>query len=177
MKRIPFLFLLAAAVALPAFARDERRELDEHKPVVTRKGKTVVQYKDEEIQVVMGYRHASTHLGSPWSFFETYLSATNGKPIEIVREDIELISPMGVIPLSSQRKMAEGIPDLRRMLMEAAVSRDPLDGYFPGRPRRQPIAFFTITGEGIVFDRVTVDRETLAGRLNGTFTSIALFLM
>ena len=160
MKPALALLVLASALARPAIAEPVRNGSSD---VVTRKGRTVIQLKNDAVQVVIGYRYASRHMGARWTFFETLLSATNGKPIEIAREDIQLISPMGTIPLASQKKMSEGIPDVRRMLTEAAVSRDPLDGYFPGRPRRNSIAFFTVPGEGIVFDRVTVDRQTLAG--------------
>jgi hypothetical protein len=42
------------------------------------------------------------------------------------------------------------------------VGRDPLGGYFPGRIREERLGFFCVPGEGIVFDRVTVDHDTLA---------------
>ncbi|MEO7920877.1 MAG: hypothetical protein ABIT01_15570 [Thermoanaerobaculia bacterium] len=156
-----FVVAVAAAVAVPSLAQEPARVAE--KGDVTRKGKTVMQYKDDDIQVVVGYRYANTHFDGPWIFVETFLSSTGGKPIEIAREDIQLVTPKGVIPLASQKRMAEGIPDLRRMLKEASISRDPLDGYFPGRPRQESTAFFTVPGEGIVYDRVTVDHRTLAG--------------
>jgi hypothetical protein len=40
--------------------------------------------------------------------------------------------------------------------------RDPLGGYFPGRIREERLGFFAVPGEQIVFDRVTVNRDTLA---------------
>jgi len=58
--------------------------------------------------------------------------------------------------------MAEGIPDLRRMLNEAKVQRDPLNGYFPGAVREERLGFFAIPGEDIVFDKVAFNSQTLA---------------
>ena len=40
--------------------------------------------------------------------------------------------------------------------------RDPLGSYFPGRSREEQLGFFCVPGEGIVFNQVTVDRDTLA---------------
>lgn len=127
-----------------------------------RKGKTVVQYRDESLQVNIGYRYASTHLDSRWIFLDAYLSSTGNKPVEIDREDVQLVTPNGTLPLPTQKRLGAGNRQIRRDLNEAAISRDPLDGYFPGRTRRENLAFFTVPGEGIVFDRVTVNREILA---------------
>jgi hypothetical protein len=83
--------------------------------------------------------------------------------VEIYREDVTLFGPDGTrMPMPSQKKMAQGIPDLSRMLLQARVMRDPLGGYFPGRSREERLGFFAVPGEGIVFDQVTVDRDTLA---------------
>ena len=115
------------------------------------------------LQVVIGYKHAHYHLDSRWILLETCISATGSQPVEIYREDVTLFGPDGTrMPMPSQKKMAQGIPDLSRMLSQARVVRDPLGGYFPGRIREERLGFFTVPGEGIVFDQVTVDRDTLA---------------
>jgi hypothetical protein len=132
-------------------------------PNVKKMGRTVSRYRDDVVQVVVGYKHAHAHLDSRWILLEICISATGGNPVEIYREDVALLGPDGTrMPLPSQKKMAHGIPDLTRMLLEARVVRDPLDGYFPGRIREERLGFFTVPGEGIVFDQVTVDHETLA---------------
>jgi len=130
---------------------------------VKRMGRTVSRYRDDVVQVVVGYKHAHTHLEGRWILLEACISATGNQPVEIYREDVTLLGPDGTrMPMPSQKKMAQGIPDLNRMLLQARVTRDPLGGYFPGRIREERLGFFCVPGEGIVFDQVTVDRDTVA---------------
>ncbi|MCM3877767.1 MAG: hypothetical protein NEA02_15280 [Thermoanaerobaculia bacterium] len=139
------------------------RAADLDSPKVKKLGRTVVRFKDDMLQVVVGYKHAQLHLDSKWILLETCLSASSNQPVEIFREDVSLILPDGTqVPMPSQKKMAQGLPDLRRMLNQARVTRDPLGGYFPGRTREERLGFFAVPGEQIVFDRVTVNRDTLA---------------
>lgn len=132
-------------------------------PNVARLGATVMRWKDDTLQVVIGYKHAQLHLDKKWILLDTFLTATGNKPVEIWREDIALLTPDGTrIPLPTQGHMAKGIPDLRRMLNEAKVQKDPLGGYFPGAILEERLGFFAIPGEEIVFGRVTVNSLTLA---------------
>ena len=132
-------------------------------PNVKRLGRTVSRYRDDVLQVVIGYKHAHYHLDSRWILLETCISGTGNEPVEIYREDVALFGPDGTrMAMPSQKRMAQGIPDLSRMLLQARVVRDPLGGYFPGRLREERLGFFAVPGEGIVFDQVTVDRDTLA---------------
>ncbi len=132
-------------------------------PNVKKMGRTVSRFRDDVLQVVVGYKHAHSHLDSPWILLEACISATGGEPVQIYREDVALFGPDGTrMSMPSQKRMAQGIPDLRRMVLQARVVRDPLDGYFPGRSREERLGFFCVPGEGIVFDQVTVDRDTLA---------------
>jgi hypothetical protein len=152
-----------AVIALSFVAASGTRAADLDSPNVKKLGRTVVRFKDDTLQVVVGYKHAQIHLDSPWILLQTCLSASGGQPVEIFREDVSLILPDGTrVPMPSQRKMAQGLPDLRRMLNQARVIRDPLGGYFPGRTREERLGFFAVPGEQIVFDRVTVNHETLA---------------
>ena len=132
-------------------------------PYVKKMGRTVSRYRDDVLQVVIGYKHAQYHLESRWILLEACISATGSQIVEIDREDVALHGPDGTrMPLPSQKRMARGIPDLSRMLLQARIARDPLGGYFPGRVREERLGFFCVPGEGIVFDQVTVDRDTLA---------------
>jgi hypothetical protein len=131
-------------------------------PNVTRLGRTVMRWRDDVVQIVVGYRHAHAHLDKKWILLDTTLIAT-GRPVDVWREDISLVTPDGTrLPLPSQRRMAVGIPDLRRMLNEAKVQRDPLVDYFPSAVREERLGFFAIPGEEIVFDKVVVNYLTLA---------------
>jgi hypothetical protein len=152
--------LALAALLLPGLAA---LSVNLGAPNVKKMGRTVARYRDDVIQVVVGYKHAQYHLDSRWIVLEACISATTSQPVEIYREDVALLGPDGTrMPMPSQKKMAQGIPDLRRMLLQAQVIRDPIGGYFPGRLREERLGFFTMPGEGIVFDQVTVDHETLA---------------
>ena len=153
-----------AAPVLAAFALSGTSGADvDAGPNATRLGRTVMRWRDETVQIVIGYKHAQAHLDRKWILLDTYLTARSNRPVEVWREDVSLRAPDGTrIALPSQRRMAEGIPDLRRMCNEAKVQRDPLGGYFPGAVREERLGFFAIPGEDIVFDRVTVNSQTLA---------------
>ena len=152
---------LAVAASLLFGVAKVQADLDA--PNVKKMGRTVSRYRDDVLQVVIGYKHAHYHLDSRWILLEACISATGNDAVEIYREDVALFGPDGTrMPMPSQKKMARGIPDVSRMLLQARIARDPLGGYFPGRIREERLGFFCVPGEGIVFDQVTVDRETLA---------------
>ena len=131
-------------------------------PNVKRLGRTIVQWKDDRVQVVVSWRHAQDHLDARWILLDFSFFATRGNPVTINREDIELFLPDGRrLNLPSQSRMAKGIPDIRRMLQQAAVNRDPASGYFVGPTRRQDLQFFTIPGEGVVFNEITANHDRL----------------
>lgn len=160
MKRFPKLALagLAALGTAGAPAADL-----EGGPNVKRLGRTVMQWKDDTVQVVVGFRHAHAHLDKKWILLETYFSAVSGRPVAVWREDVSLRMPDGTtLPLPTQRRMAEGIPDVRRMVNEAKVARDPLAGYFVTAIREERIGFFAIPGEDIVFEKAVVNMHTVA---------------
>ncbi|MGZ6988445.1 MAG: hypothetical protein ACXVH0_05750 [Thermoanaerobaculia bacterium] len=159
-RRLASAWLAVAALSVFGIA-GTRADLES--PNVKKLGRTVSRYRDDTLQIVIGYKHAQHHLESRWILLEACISATGGPAVEIFREDVALIAPDGTrMSMPSQRRMAEGIPDLRRMLLQARVMRDPLAGYFPGCFREERLGFFAVPGEALVFDQVTVDRDTLA---------------
>ncbi len=154
--------LALAGIAVASLATPAGVDVDGG-PHVTRLGRTVMRWRDDAVQVVVGYKHAHSHLDHKWMLLDTYLTARGNKPIEIWREDVSLLMPDGTrLQLPTQHRMAEGLPDLRRVLHEAKVQRDPLGGYFPGAVQEERLGFFAIPGENIVFDKVTVNMQTLA---------------
>jgi hypothetical protein len=156
LTRTAILLPFAAILALSARAHG-----DEDRPTLRRLGKTVVQYEDADAKVVVGYRYANAHPGSPWLYLEVGMS-TNGKPVEVAREDVSLVTPSGErIPLPGQRRVNEGFQDVRRVFMAANIANDPIEGYFPSAERRERLGFFTVPGEGIVFQNVTLNHRTL----------------
>jgi hypothetical protein len=155
-------FLGAVLLILPLFFSPSTLSADLGSTNVKRLGKTVVQWKDDTVQIVVSWRHAQQHLDARWILLDFSFFATSGKPVTINREDIELILPDGrSLNLPSQSRVAKGIPDIRRMLQEADVNRDPVSGYFVGPGRQQQLRLFTIPGEGVVFDEVSGDHQIL----------------
>lgn len=131
-------------------------------PNVKRLGNTVVRWKDDAVQVVVGHKHAGLHLDRKWILLEVGVTATSNRPIEVFREDVALLLPDGQrLQMPSQRRMAEGLKDLRRVLNEAKVARDPID-YFPFANREERLGFFAVPGEQIVFEKVTVNALIVA---------------
>jgi hypothetical protein len=135
----------------------------ENPPVVRRNGRYVVQWKDDRAQVVLGLRYADSLIGGPWLMIETHIAATSNDPIRIDREDIALVVPGGIrVPLASQKAVSEGLGDTKKMFVEASIRRDPLEGYFVGPQRQERLGFFSPPNERIVYDQVTVDRNTIS---------------
>ena len=153
---------LLLALALPASAGDALES-----PNVRRLGKTVVQYKDDVVQVVVGYRYASGNLDQPWLLLDTYLMPAGNRPLSFQREDFSLLTPDGTrLNLPSQRRFAEGLADVDRVRTLAAIEGDPLEGYFSRRDRVERIRFFVSPSEGAVREElVTSPREMAYGYL------------
>lgn len=156
------LTVLALAVALSAPAAVASAAGSDDGPI-RRLGKTVMQWKDDSVQVVVSYRHADRHLDAPWILLEVGITARGSKAVDVAREDVALEMPDGLsLPLPSQKALAEGMPDLVRFLHEVSVSRDPIEGYFVSPTKFDPIRFFTIPGAGIVVDTVGLSPDRLA---------------
>lgn len=152
MKRFLISSALVLAVAAPVQAGDDP---------VKRLGRTINQYKDDKVQVAISAKYASAHLGEPWIFIDTWISAF-GKPFKILREDVTLVTPDGTrLNLPSQKAMAQGIRDVAWLMKKATVSREPMMAYFVGREKDERLGFFAVPGEDIVFDEVTVNYFTV----------------
>jgi hypothetical protein len=75
----------------------------------------------------------------------------------IAREDVSLVAEDGsILPMPTQRTMAEGLPDVRNVLQTAGIMTDPLLGYFPYSDHERRLKFFAIPGESIVLDEEVV---------------------
>lgn len=124
-------------------------------PPVRRLGKSVVQYQDSRVKAVLSWRYANqTFDKEPWLLLELAFAA-EGKPVNLAREDVSLLTPDGErLPLPSQKKMAEGLKDVRWVLQKASVAREPVTGYFSRPTLEQRLPFFAIPGEDIVLDEI-----------------------
>ena len=137
--------------------------LAQEKVEVKRLGKTVTQYRDGVIRVVLSTKYANANTGRAWIPMEFAVAGDGTKPFEIFREDISLYDPEGrVIPLPTQKAMAEGVPDVQAALHVARALAEPVVGYFPFSDIEQDLKFFTIPGEGIVLEMVGVSQRRMA---------------
>ena len=120
-----------------------------------RLGKTVVQHRDAKVNAVLSWRYANqTFEKEPWILLELAIAA-EGKPIQLNREDVSILTPLGErLGLPSQKRLVEGVKDVRWMLQKASVARDPLDGYFSRVDLEQRLPFFAVPGEQTVRDEV-----------------------
>lgn len=144
---------LLATVALAAFAFGAVAAPADSP--VKRLGKTVVQHKDATVKAVLSWRYANqTFEKEPWLLLELAFAAEGGA-VDLNREDVSLLTPAGErLPLPSQKRLAEGLKDVRWVEQKASVSRDPITGYFPSQQLEQRIPFFAIPGEQIVLDEI-----------------------
>lgn len=134
--------LLAGGIALAA---DE--------PTSRRLGQTVAQYRDDRIQVAVSWKYPQLHPNEKWTYFETWVMPLAGGGVEIHREDISLFLPDGTrLPLPSQKKLGEGLPDIRRVLAIGDVSRDPMEGYFISRRVLVRLGFQEVPGTFLTYD-------------------------
>ena len=146
--------VIAIGGAVPVLAQET--------PEVRQKGKFVMQWKDDKVQVVVGLRFANAHFPSKWLMIQTAITATGNKPIRIDREDVSLTGPGGMhVNLATQKAVQEGIPDIRRDYQEAAITQDPIEGYIVGPERYQRIGFFAPPTSRITYDQVTLDHSTV----------------
>lgn len=118
-------------------------------------GRTVMRYKDDTIQIVIGYRYSSNNLKEPWLMLDTRIHGWAGKTVSINREDVSLALPDGrEIPLPTQKTFGERFTDIERFLMAAQPSREPLNGYFVGPRYEEKMRFFTVPGRDVVRDEI-----------------------
>jgi len=159
MRRIApaLLALLVAIAALVAGGETPRKE------TVRQLGRTVSQWKDDLVQIVVSYRWTGWHLDDPWMLLDTRISAVGSSSVDMDREDFSLETPSGAtLQLPSQAEVAKGMPDMQFRLDRASASSDPLNGYFPSAVREERLGFFAVPGKEIVFSRVGVDNRLLA---------------
>jgi len=124
-------------------------------PVLKRLGKTVVQHKDASVKAVLSWKYASqTFEKEPWILLELAFAA-EGKPVELNREDVSLLTPSGErLGLPSQKRFVGGVKDPRWLLQKAVVAREPVADYFLRQTLEQRLPFFAVPGEQLVQDQI-----------------------
>jgi len=151
MRHRPVVRFSLAALGVGLLAGGLAVAADE--PATRRLGKTVAQYRDDGIQVAVSWKYTQLHPDEKWTYFELWVMPLSGGGVEIDREDVSLFLPDGTrLPLPSQKKLAEGLPDIRRVVTGGDVSRDPMEGYFNSRRALTRIGFQEIPGTFLVYD-------------------------
>ena len=118
---------------------------------VKRLGERVLQYKDDVIQLVVGYRYAANSLNQKWILLDTYMTPVWNRPLSFQREDFSLVTPDGTrLNLPTQKRFAEEVSDVQRIERLAEIQSDPLEGYFPFRRSTEEIRFFVGPDGGVV---------------------------
>ena len=118
---------------------------------VKRLGERVLQYKDDVVQLVVGYRYAANSLNQKWILFDTYMTPVWNRPLAFQREDFALMTPDGTrLSLPTQKRFAKDVSDVQRIERLAAIQSDPLEGYFPFRRSSEQIRFFVGPDGGVI---------------------------
>jgi hypothetical protein len=126
-------------------------------PGVERLGRFILMNKGPEAEVAIGYRHAENNLGSEWLLLEVAITSPPRQVAEIERKNVSVRTPAGVtVPLATQQEFNEAYRSLQPFVKQADVVRDPMD-YWPPRKQQCAIQFFVAPGEGVAFDRVSVN--------------------
>jgi hypothetical protein len=154
--------LLTAIGLLTLFGSASAALAVEDGPEVRRLGRTVTQCRDRVVNAVISTKYAANHRDRAWTVLEFAVMAGSGKPVVIAREDVSLVAEDGaVMPLPSQKAMAEGLPDVRKVLQTARIMSDPITGYFPFAQHEHRLKFFTVPGQSIVFDEEVVSNTRM----------------
>ena len=130
---------------------------------VKRLGERVLQYKDDVVQLVVGYRYAANSLNQKWILLDTYMTPVWNRPLSFQREDFSLVTPDGTrLNLPTQQRFAEDLSDVQRVERLAAIQSDPLEGYFPFRRSSERIRFFVGPDGGVVRPELVVSMLQMA---------------
>lgn len=147
-----WLCLLAVAIAHGGVAGAAQ---DEFSSFNRKEGRAAVQYKDPHIHIVAAYYHSQRNHDSRWLLIEAALSTTRLGVIP--RTAFTLRTPQGrEVPLATQRRFAQDMPGVRRLLQNASVTRYDVRASFNQR-QTDGMRFFALPFGGIVHDDVVVD--------------------
>jgi len=126
-------------------------------PHTKRHGKAIVEYRDDDLDVVLSYEYSQKNHDTPWLLLDLGMRSEHQFVIE--REHIRLVSETGEwFPVASERHFVENGPQITHLRQNATIHRRDLTSYLGTAPRT-PMKFFALPGEGIVITGALVDRE------------------
>jgi hypothetical protein len=124
-------------------------------------GRATVEYTSDAVAVVANYDYSQKSHDDAWLLIGFAVQGRKG-PIVIQRTDLSLQTPDGrTIPVASQQLFLEDSKVLTPLFQNAAIWRRALDDYFPSRPAKRTVNFFSRPG-GIVEDSVLTHPDEVA---------------
>ena len=125
-------------------------------------GQAAVQYRDKAIHVVAAYYYSQRNHDSRWLLIQAGVSTTSGESI-IRRDGIALRTPQGqVIPLATQRRVAEDTKQVEQLLQNASVQTHNVASYFTQPVKFEDMQLFRLAFGPVVHDDFIVDRDRAA---------------
>ena len=124
-------------------------------------GQAAVQYRDKAIHVVAAYYYSQRNHDSRWLLIQAGVSTSDEAVIK--REAIALRTPQGqVIPLATQKRVAEDTKQVERLLQNASVQTHNVASYFKQPARFEDMQLFRLAFGPVVHDDFIVDRDRAA---------------
>jgi K+ transporter len=150
--------LVAAGVSLLiASTHAQKRNEQSGFPHTKRHGKAIVEYRDDDLDVVLSYEYSQKNHDTPWLLIDFGMRAEHQFVIE--REHIRLVSETGEwFPVASERHFVEDAARITHLRQNATIWRRDLTSYL-GHVPRTPMKFFALPGEGVIITGALVDRE------------------
>ena len=149
MSRMVVVTLCASLLGTTVFAQAR----------ITQQGRATVQYSSPAVKAVAAYEYSRRNLSGPWLLIELAVQAK--ERIAIERNQISLLTPdEKKIPLATQEQFLDDQDQLRQLLQNATVTRQPLDVYFTS-DLQPTIQFFSFPGR-IVHDSFATNLDEVA---------------
>jgi hypothetical protein len=147
--KLTAVLILAACVACSSGRVVPEEEL-------TREGRTLVRYTGNELQALVSFRWADSHLGDEWLALAVWLSGGRTATTVVDRNAIRVRGPDGTrYPLPSQQAFREAYPEILASLRTVDLSYPPGRGFAGDR---RPCERWLLAGpwEGFAYDTIDV---------------------
>ena len=149
--------IVAVGVALLVAVTHAQKKDDSGFPHTKRHGKAIVEYRDNDLDVVLAYEYSQKHHDGAWLLVDFGMRSEHRFVIE--REHIRLVDADGAwFPVASERHFVEQGMQITSVRQNATIFRRDLNTYL-GHVPRTLMKFFALPGEGVIITGALVDRE------------------
>ncbi|HXD73221.1 MAG TPA: hypothetical protein VN628_05780 [Vicinamibacterales bacterium] len=126
-------------------------------PHTKRHGKAIVEYRDDDLNVVLSYQYSQEHHDGRWLLIDVGMRSEHR--FVIAREHFRLVDADGAwVPVASERHFVEDAAPITHLRQNASIWKRDLTSYL-GPAARTPMKFFALPGEGVIITGALVDRE------------------